>query len=180
MLTLLILSFGVAADATAVSIAASVRGVSVRRGMLMAFLFGAAQSAMAALGWFGGTLIGRFWMAWDHWIALALLTFVGVKMIKEAFEAGDDDAGNAGAGTWMLLILALATSLDALAVGISLPTLGEPPAIALTLIGVVTFACSAAGALLGRRLGERFGRAIEVIGGLALIAIGISIVLEHT
>lgn len=185
MLTLIILSFSVAADATAVSIAASVRGITIRRGLLMAFFFGAAQSVMAAIGWFGGALVGRFWMAWDHWIAFALLCVVGGRMIKEAFEADDaaEDAEKgekAGAGLGTLVVLTIATSIDALAVGVSLPTLRQSPSLALTMIGAITFLCSAAGAALGRFLGSRFGRAVEVAGGLALIAIGVHIVLEHT
>jgi putative Mn2+ efflux pump MntP len=180
MLTLVILSFGVAADATAVSIAASVRNVTLRRGLLMALLFGLAQAGMAALGWIGGTLVGKFWMAWDHWIALALLSIVGLKMIKEAFEADHEGEPTADTGFWMLIVLTIATSIDALAVGVSLPSLGESFGLALLLIGTITFLCSAAGVTLGRYLGERFGRTIEVAGGLTLIAIGVRIVLEHT
>lgn len=178
MLTLIVLSLGVAADATAVSIAASVRRVTLRRGLVMAALFGTAQAVMAAIGWFGGTLVGRFWTAWDHWIALLLLTIVGVKMIKEAFE--EEEAEDEDDGVWTLVVLTIATSIDSLAVGVSLPALGQPPLIALALIGGTTFLCSVAGSALGRYLGERFGRMIEVAGGLTLIAIGVHIVLEHT
>lgn len=180
MLTLVILSFGVAADATAVSIAASVRRVTLRRGLLMALLFGLAQSGMAALGWLGGALVGKFWMAWDHWIALTLLSIVGLKMIKEAFDPDHDEDSARDTGLWMLIVLTVATSIDALAVGVSLPSLGQPFVLALTLIGTITFLCSAAGVTLGRYLGERFGKMIEVAGGLTLIGIGVRIVLEHT
>lgn len=144
----------------------------------MASLFGAAQALMAGAGWVGGAVLGDLWSAWDHWIALLLLCAVGVKMIKEAFdEDAEREAG--GAGFWPLLVLTVATSLDALAVGVSLPALGAAPLVALALIGGVTFLFSAAGAALGRFLGQRFGRLIEVAGGLGLIAIGIRIVVEH-
>ena len=179
MLTLVILSLSVAADATAVSIAASVRGVTARRGFMMALLFGVAQSLMAAIGWTGGRLVGTLWTAWDHWVALTLLCIVGVKMIKEGLE-DEEEREPASAGIATLLLLALATSIDSLAVGVSLPALGQPALLALAMIGIVTFLFSAAGAALGRFLGERFGRAIEVAGGLGLIAIGIHIVIEHT
>ena len=179
MLTLLVLSLSVAADATAVSIAASVRGATMRRGLLMALLFGGAQSLMAAIGWAGGTLVGTIWMAWDHWIALALLSIVGVKMIKEGLEEEEEREAE-GAGIATMLLLTLATSIDSLAVGVSLPALGQPPLVALAMIGIITFIFSAAGAALGRFLGERFGRAIEIAGGVGLIAIGIHIVIEHT
>ena len=87
MLSLLIVAFSVAADATAVAIAASVRGISFARGLAMAFAFGAAQSLMAGLGWFGGAFLEARFAAWDHWIALALLSIVGLKMIKEIGRA---------------------------------------------------------------------------------------------
>ena len=175
LLALLILSCSVAADATAVAIAASVRGITFARGAAMAASFGAAQSIMAAIGWAGGSLLER-WQSWDHWVALAVLAAVGIKMIREALE--DDEERHAGDGVAVLFLLTLATSIDSLAVGLSLPTLGTPMAVSLAMIGVVTFAFSAAGAAFGRYLGERFGRIIEIAGGLGLIAIGISIVVN--
>ena len=178
MLTLIILSCSVAADATAVSVAASVRGISARRGAVMAITFGLAQSIMASIGLLGGRIVGDLWTAWDHWVALVLLCAVGAKMIKEAFE--EEEEREDGAGAAALLVLAVATSIDSLAVGISLPTLDAAPLLAVAMIGIVTFLFSAAGVALGRYLGERFGRGIEIAGGLGLIAIGISIVLEHT
>jgi putative Mn2+ efflux pump MntP len=179
MLTLIILSLSVAADATAVSIAASVRGVTFARGLLMAASFGIAQSVMAGIGWWGGVYVGNTWTAWDHWIALILLVIVGVKMIREAFEEEEERAASeTGLGT--LLLLTVATSIDSLAVGVSLPALRQPALLSLTMIGATTFLCSLAGVAFGRALGERFGRRIEIAGGLALIAIGIHIVLEHT
>lgn len=178
MLTLIILSCSVAADATAVAIAASVRGITWSRGIAMACLFGGAQALMAGIGWIGGTMLGGIWSDWDHWIALVLLSAVGARMIKEAFSSDDDRKPGAG-GPWTLVVLAVATSIDALAVGVSLPALKLNAAIALTSIGVVTLLFSAAGAAFGRFLGERFGRAIEVAGGIGLIAIGVQIVVEH-
>lgn len=145
----------------------------------MACAFGCAQSVMAGIGWVGGAFLGEVWSAWDHWIALVLLTAVGVKMIKDAFDDEDEDA-SVGAGAWAIVVLSIATSIDALAVGVSLPALKQPAAVALTMIGVVTFAFSAAGAAFGRFLGRRFGRIIEAVGGLGLIAIGIQIAIEHT
>jgi putative Mn2+ efflux pump MntP len=178
VLTLLILSFSVAADATAVAIAASVRGITIARGLTMAVLFGAAQSLMAGIGWAGGAALGDLWRAWDHWVALALLSAVGIKMIREAFQ--EEEERDSGTGPAALLLLTVATSLDALAVGVSLPALGGSVVLALTMIGVVTFVLSAAGAALGRFIGQRVGRAVEIAGGLGLIAIGVRIVVEHT
>ncbi len=178
MLTLLLLSSSVAADATAVAIAASVRGISFKRGLTLAGCFGIAQASMAGIGWAGGTMFGDFWISWDHWVALILLSAVGVKMIKDAF--GPAEATPAGAPLLALLVLSIATSIDALAVGVSLPALGQPAGLALLMIGAVTFLLSGLGAAFGRYLGDRFGRAVEVAGGVGLIAIGVSIVIQHT
>lgn len=179
MLSLLILSFGVAADATAVAIAAAVRGMTLARGLLVACCFGIAQAGMAAIGWAGGAALEGWWSAWDHWIALGLLTFVGLKMIREAFLA-EEKRPPAAAGFVTLLVLSVATSIDALAVGVSLPALRVAAPLALAAIGLVTLLLSAAGAAFGRFLGERFGRVIEVAGGAGLIGIGVRIVIEHT
>jgi putative Mn2+ efflux pump MntP len=178
LLSLLIVSCSVAADATAVAIAAAVRGVTLRRGLTMAAAFGAAQALMAGVGWFGGAAIGRLWSAWDHWIALALLSGVGLKMIREAF-ASDEDRGSSVESFSALVVLSIATSLDALAVGVTLPALGIGPFVSLAMIGFVTLLFSAAGSAFGRLLGQRFGRMMEVTGGLALIAIGVKIVHDH-
>ena len=183
MVALLVISFSVAADATAVAIAAAVRGASMRYGAALALAFGVAQAAMAAIGWLGGATLGTLWTAWDHWVALALLGAVGAKMIKEAFQSEkeeEEEEAAAEPGFASLVVLSIATSIDALAVGVSLPTLGTPALLSLAMIGVVTFLCSAAGAAFGRYLGQRFGKVMEVAGGLALIAIGIRIVVEHT
>ena len=173
MIALLILSCSVAADATAVAIAASVRGITFARGATLALAFGVAQSLMAALGLLGRNAVGVYWMRWDHWVALAMLSAVGLKMIKEAFAKEEDRAPAS------VVLLALATSIDALAIGVTLPALGTPPALSLAMIGIVTFILSAGGAAFGRYLGERFGRGMEIAGGLALIAIGIRVVFEH-
>lgn len=179
MLTLFLLSCGVAADATAVAIAASVRGITMRRGITLACAFGVAQGLMAGIGWAGGAAMGDIWGAWDHWVALVLLSAVGAKMIKEAF-AHEDVRAPATAGLWHVVVLAIATSIDALAVGVSLPALGTPAGLSLAMIGVVTLLFSGAAAAFGRFLGQRFGRIVEVAGGLCLIGIGISIAIQHT
>ena len=178
MLALFILSCSVAADATAVAIAASVRGITFARGAALACAFGAAQALMAGAGWLGGAALGDAWAAWDHWVALALLSIVGVRMIKEALDA-DEERAPVIAGVRSLIVLSIATSIDALAVGVSLPALGTGAPLSLGMIGVVTLLFSAAGAAFGRYLGQRFGRVMEVLGGVALIAIGVKIVVDH-
>jgi putative Mn2+ efflux pump MntP len=179
LLPLLIVSCSVAADATAVAIAGAVRGATLRRGLTLACAFGIAQALMAGLGWIGGATLGARWAAWDHWIALVLLCAVGVKMIKEVFD-DEEERQATGGGLLSILVLSIATSIDALAVGVSLPAIGTPAVLSLAMIGLVTLLFSAAGAAFGRLLGDRFGRGMEIAGGLALIAIGITIVVEHT
>lgn len=178
MLALFILSCSVAADATAVAIAASVRGITFARGAALACAFGAAQALMAGAGWLGGAALGNAWAAWDHWVAMVLLSVVGIRMIKEALGA-DEERAPVIADVRSLIVLSIATSIDALAAGVSLPALGTGTLLSLAAIGVVTLLFSAAGAAFGRFLGQRFGRAMEVLGGVALIAIGVKIVLEH-
>jgi putative Mn2+ efflux pump MntP len=178
MIALFILSCGVAADATAVAIAASLRGITFARGVALACAFGFAQAFMAGVGWFGGAVLGDLWSAWDHWIALALLSVVGVKMIREALAADEERAPVVG-GVRSIVLLSIATSIDALAVGVSLPALGTGAPLALGMIGIVTLLFTAAGAAFGRFLGQRFGRVMEILGGAALIGIGVKIVFDH-
>lgn len=178
MTLLLLLALSVAADATAAAIAAAVKGMSRRRGLLMAFLFGIAQAAMAALGWLGAASVGQLWAAWDHWVALALLAAIGAKMVWEAFTR--DERASAPEGMLELAALAVATSVDALAVGISISTLPTSPVLAVAMIGGVTFLLTLAGGSLGRTVGRQTGRWAEVAGGIVLIGIGISIALQHT
>jgi putative Mn2+ efflux pump MntP len=178
VIALFIVSCGVAADATAVAIAASLRGITFARGLVLACAFGAAQALMAGAGWFGGAVLGDLWSAWDHWIALALLTIVGGKMIHEALGAEEERAPLISSVS-SVIVLSIATSIDALAVGVSLPTLGAGAPLSLGMIGIVTFLFTAAGAAFGRFLGDRFGRIMEILGGLALIGIGVKIVFDH-
>lgn len=177
MTELLIIAFSVAADATAVAIAASLRGIHRSAGIALACAFGASQSLMASLGWLGGKTVGRLWEEWDHWVALALLTFVGAKMIKEALADDCDERPPLVAGAGSILMLSIATSIDALAVGVSLPALRLSLLTSIGVIGVVTLVFSAAGVAFGRFLGERFGQRMEIAGGAALIGIGIKIVV---
>jgi putative Mn2+ efflux pump MntP len=167
-------------DATAVAAARGLGGVRERDAVLVPLLFGVFQAGMAAIGWVGGRLALRWIEAWDHWIAFGLLTALGGRMIIGAVRGSDEEAVAAerdGVGT--LLLLSVATSIDALAAGLTLELVGAPPPVTLALIGGVTAVLSAAGYLAGRRLGDRFGSRLELVGGVALIAIGVKILVEH-
>lgn len=184
--SLVALAIGLAMDATAV---AAARGLAAprlraRHFAIVAGFFGGAQAVMPLLGWLVGSSIGPRIAAWDHWIAFALLGGIGAKMLWEA-RGGDDDAapGRDGFGLRVMLVLAIATSIDAFAAGITLPLLGAPPALAIATIGAITAALSAAGLALGHRVGHRagarFGRGLEAFGGIVLIALGAKILIEH-
>jgi len=174
MLAAVVLAFGLAMDATAV---AAARGLLRRRGEVIALplLFGAFQAGMAALGWALGAWGGSYVAAWDHWIAFGLLLAIGGKMIVEAVRRkGDDDTREASLGLWLLL--ALATSIDAAAAGLTLPLVPVAPWISLVLIGVITTVASLVGYVTGSKLGSA---KLEILGGIILIGLGVKILVEH-
>lgn len=178
-------------DAMAVSISGGIASPRVRlkNALLMAFMFGLFQAAMPLIGFYIIPLLGAifgsgvitFVESADHWIAFALLAFIGGKMIYEAFHE-DNDAGENPFALGTLFVMALATSIDALATGIVFRgfnlTSGQL-AFAIISIGVVTFALSLLGVFMGRKLGERFKRYAVLGGGAVLIILGIKILLEH-
>jgi len=175
------LAIGLAMDATAV---ATARGLARRwpsDALVLPLLFGAFQAGMAAVGWLAGRQGGALFARWDHWIAFALLAGIGGKMIAGAVRgAPAGDAADDHGGARQRLVLAVATSLDALAAGVTLDVLGAPPAVALVLIGVVTVVLAAAGYAAGRRLGSRAAsRHLELAGGVVIVAIGVKILVEH-
>jgi putative Mn2+ efflux pump MntP len=184
VLSALILALALAADATAV---AAVRGlmatrVRARDALLVGGLFGGFQGGMAAIGWLAGAGFGRWFERFDHWIAFSILVLLGLHVLWMAWRDDDDDEGAASAEAFALtplLAMAVATSIDALAAGVSLPLLPAAPVVSLAAITAVTFAASVAAVALGRRLGHRFRTGVEVVGGLALVGLGVKILVEH-
>lgn len=183
LLALFFIALGVSADAFAVSTA---RGVTVRRGAIgaalaLAVTFGVFQALMPLIGWLVGMRVAVYFDQVDHWIALGLLAFLGGRMVLEAF--GDEDAADPGAprqlGWRELLVLGVATSIDALAVGGSLALVPINIVLAVSVIGVTTWALSLIGVHIGQRGGTRFGTVAQVVGGLVLIGIGVQIFYEH-
>lgn len=182
--TLLVIAVGVSADAFAVALGKGLhmRRLTARGAATIALSFGFFQALMPVLGW----ALGRGFRDWitpvDHWVAFGLLTLVGGKMLWEAFSGGaDEEEDNDGTvGLRELVVLSVATSIDALAVGISFAFLSVAIVPAALAIGVTTAVITLVGVVLGHRTGARFGRPAEVLGGLVLIGIGVSIVLEHT
>ena len=174
------LSLALAMDATAVAAARGLAAghVPTRDAVLLPSLFGGFQAGMAAAGWLAGEWIGPTIDRWNGWIAFGVLLVLGLKMIVEAVRGGDDD-DRVSSDLLTLLGLALATSIDAAAAGVTLPLLDAPIALSLALIGGVSFVLPAIGLYVGKRAGEHFGPRLEVLGGVALIGIGVKILLDH-
>lgn len=181
---LVVLALGLAMDAMAV---AAARGCATPRILprhvaKVALYFGGFQALMPLLGWFFGRRVGPFVQAWDHWIIFALLAAIGGKMLWEARGSGDDatdSAASADFGTKVMILLAIATSIDALAVGFTLPLLQAPLVPALVIIGTVTALASAAGLFAGRHFGALLGKRLDALGGVVLIGLGAKILVEH-
>jgi len=180
-LTLLGIAVGLAMDAFAVAIAAGLAlgSVTPRHVFRLAFHFGLFQFMMPVIGWAAGTTLAHFIAGYDHWVAFGLLALVGAKMLWEAF--GDHAHGSRTDPTrgLMLATLSLATSLDALAVGLSMALLGVAIWLPSVVIGLVTAGLTAVGLGLGKRLGRRWGFWAEIAGGCVLLAIGIRILVAH-
>lgn len=181
---LVLLAIGLAMDATAV---AAARGMAastlrVRHVLIVAGFFGGFQALMPLLGWLVGARLEAWAGGWDYWIAVALLCGVGAKMLWEARHAHDERPLKSDQelfGVRVMLVLAVATSIDAWAVGVTLPVLNAPLGLSLAVIGVTTALLSSLGLVLGRRLGALLGRRLEVAGGLLLVALGVKIWLAH-
>ena len=178
---LLLLGVGLSMDAFAVSVC---KGLAVQRAdkktaLVCGLWFGFFQALMPVIGFFLGRIFADAIEAVDHWVAFGLLSIVGVNMIKEALEEGESDA-DPDLSARAMLPLAVATSIDALAVGVSLAMAEVNIWTAVTLIGVTTFLLSAAGVKVGAAFGVRFKSRAELAGGLILMGMGVKILVEHT
>jgi manganese efflux pump family protein len=181
---ILLLAFGLSMDAMAVAAARglAVKRVGARHVALVAGLFGGSQALMPLFGWLLGSRVGKTIQAWDHWLIFAVLGGIGAKMLWEAFRGGQEPAALSEAeafGIKVLVMLAVATSIDALAAGFTLPLLGAPLGISLLSIGLTTAVLSAAGLFAGHRFGAALGSRLDAVGGLVLIGIGTKTLVEH-
>ena len=187
--TLLLLALGVSADAFAVALGKGLqlRAHVLRTALVFATAFGVSQAIMPLLGWLLGSTFADAIAPWDHWISFGLLALVGGKMLWEALSPDAPvDAEHPehvhdieAFSVREVVLLSVATSIDALAVGVSFAFLNVDVAIAVTTIGLVTFALSFLAVFIGYRIGTRFRRPAEIVGGLVLIGIGTQILIEH-
>lgn len=181
--SIFVLAVGVSLDATAV---AAARGLAVERLVLrhvlkVALWFGLSQGLMPLLGSLLGRSLGRLVMAWDHWVAFVLLAGVGAHMLYEGLSSHADEPAQEGDpfGFRTMLILALATSIDAFAVGVTFPMVDAPVALSCATIGVTTACFSVCGLFAGRRFGALFGHKLDALGGLILIGLGANMLVQH-
>ena len=181
IITIIFIALGLAMDAFAVSIASAVtiKREKIRKAILFGLMFGGFQMLMPIIGWSAGYTFRSFVSGIDHWIAFGLLVFIGFKMIYEAMNIEKLESAGSEITAIVLLGLSIATSIDALAVGISFTFLEISIFLPVVMIGIITFFMSFAGVLLGSKYGGFFEKKIEVLGGIILIIIGIKILVSH-
>ena len=181
---LFLLGVGLSMDAFAVSIC---KGLSVRKARpkemaLCGIWFGGFQALMPLIGFFLGALFYDAISSFDHWVAFGLLALIGMNMLREAFSSEEECEGCQGGdfSVKTMFVMAVATSIDALAVGISLAMAGDVNIwIAIAFIGVITFAMSAAGVKIGNVFGAKFEKKAQIAGGVILVLLGMKILMEH-
>lgn len=183
-LELLLLAVGLSMDAFAVSVCKglSVKKAGIKESVICGGWFGGFQALMPFIGFFLGTLFAEAIEAVDHWVAFGLLAIIGINMLKEAFAKEEECCNEKGAdfSVKTMFVMAVATSIDALAVGISLAMAGDVNIFAaVLLIGVTTFLLSGLGVKIGNLFGNRFEKKAQIAGGVILILLGIKILLEH-
>ena len=178
---LIVIAIGLAMDAFAVSVCKglSVSKLKTRHSMITGAWFGIFQALMPAIGYLLGVQFEKYITSIDHWITFALLGIIGANMLREAIFGGDDEEVCDSFSPKSMFPLAIATSIDALAVGVTFAFLGTNIVLAVLLIGAITFALSAIGVKLGNIFGSRFKTPAEIAGGVVLILLGLKILLEH-
>lgn len=176
MIDAVILAIALAMDATAVSAACGAAGVTRSLTLRMAWMFAVFHIAMVTVGWLAGEVAAEWVTSWDHWLAAGLLGVIGGKMALSAMRSNPVELP----ASWSMLFgLAIATSIDAIAAGVTLPLVGAPELVTIGAVGITVLVFVLAGAWIGARLGARFGRAFQIAGGVTLVALGVKILVEH-
>ncbi len=183
-LSILLIAVAMSTDAFAAAVGkgAAMRDPRLPEALRAGLIFGTIEGLTPVVGWALGSAASRYVTAWDHWIAFALLAALGAHMIHAGFQQdrGDDDGGAPRRhGFWSLATTGLATSIDAMAVGVGLAFLDAEIAVVALAIGLTTLAMVTLGIMLGRTLGRMAGKRAEVGGGVLLILIGLAILYEH-
>lgn len=178
---ILFVAVGLSMDSLAVAIASgmSLKNLRLKGSVEIGAFFGAFQTGMPVLGWYGGSMFMWLISGFDHWIAFLLLAFIGGRMIYEAIRNSDEVSGKDPLVLSQLVLISIATSIDSLAVGLSFSALGIPILVPAALIGAVCFMISLSGAYFGNRAGKYLGNRVRAMGGIILISIGLKILIEH-
>jgi putative Mn2+ efflux pump MntP len=178
---IIVIAVGLAMDAFAVSVVSgsAYKQLHVKHALRMAAFFGGFQAFMPLIGSMAGLGLKEYITGCDHWIAFCLLSAVGAKMIYESFKIKSVEENLDPSNIFVLLALSVATSIDALVIGITLSFVTSSIGVAVTIIGLVTFVLSYLGVVIGKRFGHFFENKIEIFGGLILIAIGAKILIWH-
>ncbi len=181
LLSIIIIAVALAMDAFAVSVVSGsvYKRLKMRQIFRMAVFFSGFQALMPLIGSLAGLSIKKYIAGYDHWIAFGLLSAVGAKMIYESFKIGSVEQSFDPSNIFILLVLSVATSIDALAVGVTLSLITSSIIVAVIIIGIVTFALSYLGVFIGKRIGHFFENKIAALGGLFLIALGLKILTQH-
>ncbi|CDA58666.1 putative manganese efflux pump MntP [Clostridium sp. CAG:245] len=177
---ILLISIGLAMDAFAVSVCKglAMKKMSWKKAIIIGLYFGIFQAVMPVIGYFLGTTFERFITNVDHWIAFILLVGIGINMVKEAFDKESENR-NDNVDVKTMLVLSIATSIDALAIGITFACLKIHIVMPVITIGLITFIISVIGVKIGNRFGDKYGKKAGIMGGVILILLGIKILLEH-
>jgi putative Mn2+ efflux pump MntP len=180
ILEMIFLGLGLSFDTFAVSVSTGLVKNTIRfwQGVRVALVLAFFQGLMPLIGWFGGSQLVSYMAGVDHWIAFGLLSVVGIKMIIESFKA-DEDKKNRSLSFRVLMLMGIATSMDALVVGLSLAFFEIDILQSIIIIGFITFMAAMIGMLIGKSSNKKFGKKIEVVGGLILIGIGFKILMAH-
>lgn len=183
ILELFLIGIGLSMDAFAVAVCKglNMREIDRKQSLLIAVFFGGFQALMPLIGWMLGRQFEQYITSFDHWIAFILLAYIGGKMVYEALSGKEEDTYTGECCMKELFLLAIATSIDALAVGITFAFLNVQVTIftAIGIIGCTTFVLSLIGVVIGNRFGSRYKSRAELVGGVILILIGLKILLEH-
>jgi len=181
LITIIIIAIGLAMDAFAVSIVSgsAYKQLKIKHAFRIAVFFGGFQAFMPLIGSLAALSVRDYMANYDHWIAFGLLSAVGAKMIYESFKIAPANEFFNPSNIFVLLVLSFATSIDALAIGITISLLPVSIATAVITIGLVTFLLSYMGVFIGKKFGHFFENKIQALGGLILIALGVKIMFEH-
>lgn len=177
---ILLISIGLAMDAFAVSVCKglAMKKMSWKKAIIIGLYFGIFQAVMPVIGYFLGTTFERFITNVDHWVAFILLVGIGINMVKEAFDKESENR-NDNVDVKTMLVLSIATSIDALAIGITFACLKIHIVMPVITIGLITFIISVIGVKIGNRFGDKYEKNAEIMGGVILILLGIKTLLEH-